>query len=236
MASIDTLPVDLPLFEGVPQDKVSHVLTCLNASLVTHDKHERILERGETTRCTGYLCEGRACVVTYDFWGNRSILGEYSPGSVIAGEQFFNLVNTVAATVIAATPCTLIMFNLEKAVAAKPCCMVYVDHIQLNLARITMQMNAALLGKLDIVSNRSTREKVLAYLSDQATKSKTCCFEIPYNRQELADALYVERCALSHELGRLQRDGYITLERNRFELHKLSDGAFPRVRGGCSSD
>ncbi|MEG2948994.1 MAG: Crp/Fnr family transcriptional regulator [Raoultibacter sp.] len=228
MASIDTLPADLPLFEGVPQDKIPHVLACLNASLVTYDKRERILERGETTHGTGYLCEGRACVVNYDFWGNRSILGEYSPGSVIAGEQFFNLASTVAATVIAATPCVLIIFNLEKSIAAKPCCMVYVDRIRLNLARITMQMNTALLGRLDIVSNRSTREKVLAYLSDQATKNKTCCFEIPYNRQELADALYVERCALSHELSRLQRDGYITLERNRFELHKLSDGCISK--------
>ena len=73
--------------------------------------------------------------------------------------------------------------------------MVHVNRIRENLARITLQMNADLLGKLGIVSNRSTREKVLAYLSDQAALHGSSAFDIPYTRQELADALYVERSA-----------------------------------------
>lgn len=96
-----------------------------------------------------------------------------------------------------------------------------VNRIRENLARITLQMNADLLGKLGIVSNRSTREKVLAYLSDQAALHGSSAFDIPYTRQELADALYVERSALSHELSRLQKDGYLTFSRKHFELHRL---------------
>ena len=80
----------------------------------------------------------------------------------------------------------------------------------------------SLLGKLGIISNRSTREKVLAYLSDQAALHGSSAFDIPYTRQELADALYVERSALSHELSRLQKDGYLTFSRKHFELHRLS--------------
>ena len=76
-------------------------------------------------------------------------------------------------------------------------------------------------GKLGIVSNRSTREKVLAYLSDPAALHGSSAFDIPYTRQELADALYVERSALSHELSRLQKDGYLTFSRKHFELHRL---------------
>lgn len=156
-----------------------------------------------------------------EYWGNRSILGEYAAGSVLAAEQFFKLNLPLPADVVASSPCTLLQFNLERHVEAKPCCMVHVNRIRENLARITLQMNADLLGKLGIVSNRSTREKVLAYLSDQAALHGSSAFDIPYTRQELADALYVERSALSHELSRLQKDGYLTFSRKHFELHRL---------------
>ena len=89
LAAPSALPTDLPLFAGVPREKVPHVLKCLNATLSTYRKGERILSRGETGRCTGYLCEGRALIVGNDYWGNRSIHGEFHPGSVIAAEQFF---------------------------------------------------------------------------------------------------------------------------------------------------
>ena len=222
MSDLAALPVNLPLFEGVPAEKVPHVLSCLNATLATFSKHERILGRGEAQRSTGYLCEGRAQLVSNDYWGNRSILGEYAAGSVLAAEQFFKLNLPLPADVVASSPCTLLQFNLERHVEAKPCCMVHVNRIRENLARITLQMNADLLGKLGIVSNRSTREKVLAYLSDQAALHGSSAFDIPYPRQELADALYVERSALSHELSRLQKDGYLTFSRKHFELHRLS--------------
>lgn len=222
MPDLTTLPADLPLFEGVPIEKVPHVLSCLNATLVTFGKRERILGRGETQRYTGYLCEGRAQLVNNDYWGNRSILGEYAAGSVIAAEQFFKLNLPLPADIMTSSPCTLLLFKLEQHVEAKPCCMVHVNRIRENLARIVLQMNADLLGKLGIVSNRSTREKVLAYLSEQAALYDSPEFDIPYNRQELADTLYVERSALSHELSRLQQDGYLTFTRKHFVLHRLT--------------
>ncbi len=99
--------------------------------------------------------------------------------------------------------------------------MVHIDRIRTNLARIAVQMSAELVGKLSIVSMRSTREKVLAYLTSQAEATGSAAFDIPYSRQELADALYVERSALSHELSKLQKDGYITFNRRHFELHRV---------------
>ena len=68
MSDLAALPVNLPRFEGVPAEKVPHVLSCLNATLATFSKHERILGRGEAQRSTGYLCEGRAQLVSNDYW------------------------------------------------------------------------------------------------------------------------------------------------------------------------
>ncbi len=85
--------------------------------------------------------------------------------------------------------------------------MVHVDRIRANLALISMKMSSDLLDRLSIASMRSTRDKVLAYLTNEAKAQGSAVFDIPYNRQELADALYVERSALSHELGKLQKEG-----------------------------
>lgn len=211
---------DLPLFEGIPEGKIPHVLKCLNATVVEYGRGDRIFARSGDGEKTGYLCEGRAQLVSNDYWGNRSILGEYGPGSVVAAERFFKLDLTLPADVIACEPCTVLQFNLGKHVEAKPCCMVHVDRIRSNLARITIRMSAELVGKLNIVSMRSTREKILAYLTSRAAAESSATFDIPYSRQELADALYVERSALSHELSKLQKDGFITFNRRHFELHR----------------
>lgn len=85
--------------------------------------------------------------------------------------------------------------------------MIHVDRIRANLALISMKMSSDLLDRLSIASMRSTRDKVLAYLTNEAKAQGSAVFDIPYNRQELADALYVERSALSHELGKLQKEG-----------------------------
>ena len=222
MSDFAEIPLNLPLFEGVPPEKVPHVLKCLNATIATFESKERILAQGEKGKYARYLLSGNAFILSNDYWGNRSILGEYKPGFVIAAERFFALDYASPADVVADEPCTLLQFNLEKKVEAKPCCMVHINRIRSNLACIAMKMNADLIGKLGVVSNRTTREKVLAYLSEQARLNGSTVFDIPYSRQELADALYVERSALSHELSKLKQDGLISYTRGPFELHCVS--------------
>lgn len=222
MSDFNELAVDLPLFDGVPREKVPHVLKCLNASLAHYSKGERIYRGGEQQRRCSYLCEGTAYLASNDYWGNRSILNEYDSGSVIVAGRFFGLGDTMPADVIAADECTTLQFDLQKHVEAKPCCMVHVERIRANLARMIVQMNAQLIDRMGILANRSTREKVLAYLSRQAELNGSTTFDIPHSRQELADALYVERSALSHELGKLQKEGCISFSRRHFTLHKVS--------------
>lgn len=207
---------ELPLFEGVPPEKIPHVLRCLNASYCSAERGERI--RMNTNRATYYLCSGRAQIVRYDYQGNTSILGAFGAGSVLGAETFFELESAQIGEVVAAEDCNLLAISLNETVKARTCCMVHVNRIRENLARITMQMNSDLMEHLGIVSMRTTREKILAYLFGQTQKQQKCEFDIPFSRQELADNLYVERSALSHELGRLQKDGLIRFHRNHFTL------------------
>ena len=73
--------------------------------------------------------------------------------------------------------------------------------------------------KIEIISKRSTREKLMAYLSVQAKKANSNRFEIPFDRQELADYLEVDRSGLSAEIGKMKKEGLIDCEKNRFEIY-----------------
>lgn len=75
MSDFAEIPLNLPLFEGVPPEKVLHVLKCLNATIATFESKERILAQGEKGKYALYLLSGNAFILSNDCWGNRSILG-----------------------------------------------------------------------------------------------------------------------------------------------------------------
>ena len=83
---------------------------------------------------------------------------------------------------------------------------------------IVSMKNISLTQKIEFTSKRTTREKLLAYLLAEAKKAEGKCFYIPFNRQELADYLSVERSAMSAELSKLRNDGLLNFHKNQFEL------------------
>ena len=115
-------------------------------------------------------------------------------------------------------PCATIDFNISQEFEGCACCIKHINRIKSNLVASLTETNMRLVKRLDVLANRSTREKVLSYLQEQAQEAGSCTFDIPYNRQELADFLYIERSALSRELGRMRDEGIISFERNRFVI------------------
>jgi CRP-like cAMP-binding protein len=103
---------------------------------------------------------------------------------------------------------------------ASPCVNACAFHARLirNMLNIVSVKNIALTRKIEHVSRRTTREKLLSYLSDAAKKAGGGWFSIPFNRQELADYLYVERSAMSATLSKLRDEGVLLYRRNNFKL------------------
>ena len=136
------------------------------------------LSSGYRRTVTGYLCSERVQLVACDF-------GATAPSSKITGRDrpsrrtAFQDRPPLPADVIACEPCTVLSFNLDAHVEAKPCCMVHVDRIRANLALISMKMSSDLLDRLSIASMRSTRDKVLAYLTNEAKAQGSAVFDIP---------------------------------------------------------
>lgn len=213
----------LSLLDGIPEEKVGSVLRCLKAHLSHFEKGDVLAGRLLEFSHTRYLVEGEALIVRYDASGNRSILGSYRADSVVACELTPYFCSKNSLDIVANEPCATIDFAITSEVEGCPCCVKYINRIRANLVDALTDMNMQLVKRLDTLANRSMRDKVLSYLQEQAQGSVGKAFRIPYNRQELADYLYIERSALSRELSRMQHEGIISYEKNDFVILPAAD-------------
>lgn len=226
----DQIPTQLPLFAGIPAQKVPHVLGCLQARLVRFDAGSVVRSPGVTTDFVAYLLNGAADAVVYDEQGNKSILHGYTPGQVISCGRVFDVQCPPCFGVYARDDCDLLCFNPASPKVSCEHCARYVNVVKGNLVQSMVSLNNEFLVTLDIRRRRTSRGKLVAYLEDQARRAGSTSFDIPYNRQELADYLCVDRAALSRELSRLRDEGQLDYEKNHFDLHL----AAPKCRAAAS--
>lgn len=208
----------LALFNGIPANRVHSVLKCLDATIRRHEEGARLASGDEAPSRTRYLVSGSALIVRYDEGGNRSILGSYPPDSIVASDVSPQLYADTGICVIASESCETIDFSISNEIESCPCCLKHVNKVRANLISSLSQTTAHLMSRLDVLSNRSTRQKVLSYLSKLAKEQGSSTFQLPCNRQELADLLYIERSALSRELGKMRAEGLISFQGSTFTL------------------
>ena len=206
------------LFSGISDEELAAMLSCLGARIETFPKGSRLLRAGDTVEEVGLVLAGSALVVQEDIWGNRSILSKIGPGQTFA-EVFACVPGSVLNVSVEAKEDTTILFlNIGRILSICPDgCSFHAQLIQ-NLLIDMAQKNRKLSEKITHMAKRSTREKLLSYLSEQAVKNKSSKFEIPYNRQQLADYLGVDRSGLSVQLCRLRDEGMLTFHKNKIRL------------------
>ena len=206
------------LFDGIDPQEMRALMGCLRPVKRSYHKNEVIWHEGDRVHTVGLVAEGAVLILRDDFWGNRSILGEAVAGDLF-GESYACVPGQpVTVSVLAAEDSTIVFLEIAQALAV--CGQACTFHLRLvqNLMQILAQKNLMLSRKIDHISRHSTREKLLAYLSYHAQEKGNSTFDIPFNRQELADYLSVDRSALSQELGRMKRDGLIDFTRSHFTL------------------
>lgn len=206
------------MFNGINESEIEGMLKCLNARTMLYKKNEYILRNGETVNSIGMVLEGLALVEKEDIWGNRTIISEISPGSLYA-ESYACLSKLPAEiSVIASDNTTVMLFDIRRILTTcSSSCGFHTKLIQ-NLLYTISQKNVLLTKKMEYISKKTIKEKLLAYLSSEAMKAGSPTFNIPFNRQELADFLSVDRSALSSEISRLQKKGIISCRKNAFTI------------------
>lgn len=206
------------LFAGMNPQEIETLLTCLRPMRRTYPKDAVIWQEGEHVQNVGLVLRGRVVILRDDFWGNRSILGESTTGDLFGESYACASGAPLMVSVIAAEECEILFVGIAQAMSM--CTQTCSFHLRLiqNIIGILAGKNLMLSRKIDHLSRRSTREKLLAYLSDQAEAQGSSSFQIPFNRQELADYLSVDRSALSQVLGCMKREGLLDFQRSHFTL------------------
>lgn len=208
------------LFDGIENGELEQLLPCLGGRRVRFDEGDYIFMAGGRADQVGMVLSGSVLVFSDDFWGNRTIMAHVERGGLF-GEAFsFARVEALPVSVTAAEKTEVLFINCERMITVCPSACEFHNRLVRNMLKILAEKNMALTQKIDHMGKRSTREKILSYLSEQAGKAGGESFSIPLNRQEMADYLAVDRSALSKELGRLEKEGQISFHKNQFQLLK----------------
>jgi CRP-like cAMP-binding protein len=209
-----------PLFAGISEPDLQTLLHRLSAEKVSFEKNDFIFTMGDAVTSIGMVLSGGVHVLHDDFWGRRTILAHVKPCELF-GEAFSCAgADHLPVSVIAAEKSDILLVDYKKIVTTcSPSCTFHAVLIK-NMMQILAQKNILLTQKIEHITRRTTREKLLSYLSLQAQQANTNHFEIPFNRQELAEYLSVDRSAMSYELCKLRDDGILKFNRSHFEFLK----------------
>lgn len=206
------------LFATLITEEITHALGCLGAYRRRYQARQFIVHAQDPLSDIGLVLEGTIQIITEDTLGNRSITATFGTGELF-GETLASAQTHIShVSVVADTDCHILYMKLHK--ITTPCAKACQFHARIieNLVGILGQRNLMMNRKLSILSQRSTRDKLLAYLAWQNQDHGTHAFDIPYNRDELADYLCVNRSALSREISHMVSEGLIANERNHFTL------------------
>ncbi len=206
------------LFKGIENKDILSILPCIGAFMRTYKKGEFVFESGRKIDCIAVLLEGSLYIQSDDYWGNRSILRHIPEGEIFGEAYAFSGGIGMLNDVVAIDDCVVLFLNANKILSTCASACDFHTRLVQNLFFVISQKNTQLVEKLGFVTKRSTREKLIAYLSHESKKQNSANIVIPFNRQQLADFLSVDRSAMSNELCKMRDEGLLTFRKNNFKL------------------
>ena len=206
------------LFSDLDAENIPAMLGCICAKVHICNKNEPVFLEGENARQVGIVLSGSVQIVKEDFYGNCSIVASIEPSQMF-GESFACAqVDSLPVSAIAAERSEIMLVDLRRITSTCSNACAFHRQMILNLLNIVARKNLLLNQKIEILSRRSTREKLMAYLMNQAKISGRNEFTIPFDRQALANYLGVERSALSAEISKMKHEGLLDTNRSWFKL------------------
>ena len=206
------------LFSGMDEDEIVSMLKCLSVTKRVFRRGESIYSAGDVITRVAMVLEGSVYIEREDYWGNNSILSDITAGELFG--EVYAMLGREPATInaMAASSCTVMMMDINRVFMTCETTCPYHTRLIRNLTYVIASKNRTLTSKLGYLSQRTTRGKLMAYLSDQSVRYGSSSFDIPFNRQQLADFLSVDRSAMSKELGRLKNENILDFSKNHFIL------------------
>ncbi len=207
-----------PLFKNISEDNLITMLSCLGAKTEVFDKKYTIMAEGNPAKYIGIVLSGSAQIIQVDYYGNRSILSSLEPSQVFAEAFAAAGVKSIPVSIIANEPSEIMLIDCSHIMHTCSNNCGFHNQLIFNLMKDIAAKTILFHQKIEIISKRSTREKLLTYLSFYSKKTGSASFDIPYDRQELADYLEVDRSGLSAEISKLRNEGLLNSYKKHFEL------------------
>ena len=207
-----------PLFSGISRQEMGLMLNCLGGKITGIAKGNPVFLEGDPAEFVGVVLSGKVQIVRTDYYGNRSVLTVVSPGGLFAEAFACADVETLPVSVIALQNSTVLLLDCKRVLTGCSNACPFHSRLVRNLLKGIAQKNLMLTSKIRCMSQKTTQEKLMEFLLEQAKQQGSAEFVIPYDRQALADYLGVERSAMSAELGKLKKAGLIDYRSSRFRV------------------
>lgn len=217
--NVDNMLAKCLLFKGLKTEEIGGLMNCMDGQVEHYLKGEYLMQAGDRIKSAYILLSGGVIVEQVDYWGNRDILQEIRPGELFAVNYAIPDDDVVPSNVVAIEDSCVLIIDADKLV--KVCdrsCNCH-NSVKDNLILMLSSRNRALTQKLRHLSKRSTRDKLISYLTEASIESGKKEFDIHLDRQQLADYLAVDRSAMSSELSKMKSEGMLDYKKNHFVLH-----------------
>ena len=207
-----------PFFAGMDEGEILSILNCVDAKIRTFDHDEYIFRAGDSTASMGLILSGSVLVIQEDLWGAPEYHVQNRSRRLLCGTLRRNARFRFEHQRGNRRPSETLMLNINRLLTVCPTACTHHNRLIRNLVSVLAEKVLQFNEKITHMSRRTTREKLLSYLSSESIRQGSLSFDIPYDRQQLTDYLCVERAAMSAELSKLQKEGLLTTRKNHFEL------------------
>ena len=205
-----------PLFSGIEEESLLRMLSCLGAKVKIYDKRDTIMAEGDAARDIGIVLSGAAQLISTDYYGNRSIIGRIGESDIFAEAFACAEIDSLPVSAEAHERAEIMFIDCSHVLHTCHNNCGFHQRLIFNLMKSLAEKTLIYHQKIDVTSKRTTREKLMSYLATQAKLSGGSSFSIPFDRQELADYLEVDRSGLSAEISKLREEGVIECRKNHF--------------------
>lgn len=207
-----------PLFDDIRMEDLSTMLGCIGGRTVSVAKGQSVYREGDPATHVGMVLSGAVRLVREDYYGNRSIVAHIGPSELFGETYACAGISSLPISVVADEDSAVLLMDCRRITTTCSSACAFHNRIIFNLLRLVAVKNLIFDQKIQVTSKRTTREKLMAFLLNQAKLQGSNSFTIPYDRQELADYLEVDRSGLSAEISKLRKEKVLESEKNSFTL------------------
>lgn len=205
------------LFKKINENEWMDMERCGCMRIQLFAKNSIIFHAGDLIHEIGIVLTGSVNIENVDLWGNKSLLSNITPG-VLFGESYALCKVPILVNAVTAEISEILFLNIDIFTDAKYSMKTWYVKIMQNMLQISLHKNLNLVNRSFCTTPKTIRGRLLIYLSEEAAKAESTTFRIPFNRQELADYLNLDRSALSKELGKMRDEGILNFHKNQFSL------------------